>query len=400
MKILQPYYYDEFKCVGDKCRNTCCEGWNIWIDKESFKKYKNEDDEFGKYLNSKMEINDQSEDDTDYGEFMLDIEGRCSLLNEKNLCKLYINKGEEYLCRTCTVFPRTADQFTEDYVERNLELSCPVVAGYLVENNISLEFVVKEDELTDLDEKIITEWYDGIKERDDLYLKSRNMLIKTAKAKEISIEKRLIFMKMIQSKIQSVLDEEEYLKGFDILKEAEDAIKSNLNIVDFKIEENKNTLQKYNMILNILNLILEEEFYMNEKLSDFIRILVEFITDRCNFKKEYLERKEREFSSYFNDKEYILENYIVYDIYKRYMASIEDVDTDKVLNILIISYSIMKAMLISIWDTNKDLNDNDIIDVLSLYEKYIQESFVRDSIEEFLNEVEYDTLEKLKIMIL
>lgn len=40
MKILKPFYYDDFKCIADKCIDSCCIGWRISIDKESYKNTK------------------------------------------------------------------------------------------------------------------------------------------------------------------------------------------------------------------------------------------------------------------------------------------------------------------------------------------------------------------------
>ena len=32
--------YDKFKCTADKCKFTCCEGWDINIDQNTFSKWK------------------------------------------------------------------------------------------------------------------------------------------------------------------------------------------------------------------------------------------------------------------------------------------------------------------------------------------------------------------------
>ena len=33
-------FYDDFKCIASKCSDSCCEGWDVYIDKESVKKYR------------------------------------------------------------------------------------------------------------------------------------------------------------------------------------------------------------------------------------------------------------------------------------------------------------------------------------------------------------------------
>ena len=41
MKIVKPNYFDEFYCLADKCKNTCCKNWEIEIDSKSLLKYSN-----------------------------------------------------------------------------------------------------------------------------------------------------------------------------------------------------------------------------------------------------------------------------------------------------------------------------------------------------------------------
>lgn len=45
-KILKVSSYDKFKCKADKCKFTCCEGWDISIDSDTYNKWKSENSEF------------------------------------------------------------------------------------------------------------------------------------------------------------------------------------------------------------------------------------------------------------------------------------------------------------------------------------------------------------------
>ena len=36
-----PDYYKKFRCIADKCPDTCCSDWQIVIDDESLEKYRN-----------------------------------------------------------------------------------------------------------------------------------------------------------------------------------------------------------------------------------------------------------------------------------------------------------------------------------------------------------------------
>ena len=135
MIYTRPDYFNEFKCTADKCKDTCCAGWQIVIDEESIEKYKKIK---GDYIWNVMTNVDWEE-----GCFRQDKEKRCAFLNKKNLCDLYINAGEDSLCKTCREYPRHTEEF-EDVREVTLSVSCPEVARILMERIAPVHFVTEE----------------------------------------------------------------------------------------------------------------------------------------------------------------------------------------------------------------------------------------------------------------
>lgn len=135
MIYTRPDYFHEFKCIADKCPDTCCAGWQIVIDDVSLEKYKNLK---GDYIWKVMACVDWEE-----GCFRQDNEKRCAFLNADNLCDLYKNAGEESLCKTCREYPRHTEEF-EGVREVTLSVSCPVVARLLMERMTPVNFVTEE----------------------------------------------------------------------------------------------------------------------------------------------------------------------------------------------------------------------------------------------------------------
>lgn len=41
--ILKIKEYDKFKCTADKCKFTCCTGWDINVDTETYNKWREND---------------------------------------------------------------------------------------------------------------------------------------------------------------------------------------------------------------------------------------------------------------------------------------------------------------------------------------------------------------------
>ena len=50
MELIKPSYYDEFHCIASACRDSCCIGWEIDIDRESLERYKQVDGPLGERL--------------------------------------------------------------------------------------------------------------------------------------------------------------------------------------------------------------------------------------------------------------------------------------------------------------------------------------------------------------
>lgn len=55
MKLIAPDYYPQFRCIADKCRHSCCIGWEIDIDTDTREKYRRVPGEFGARLNAAIE---------------------------------------------------------------------------------------------------------------------------------------------------------------------------------------------------------------------------------------------------------------------------------------------------------------------------------------------------------
>ncbi len=98
MILRMPTYCKDFKCTADKCSDNCCIGWEIDIDPFTAEYYKSIVGAFGNRLKK----------DISFGEtcsFKMKGE-RCAFLNEKNLCDIIINLGENSLCQICRDHPR------------------------------------------------------------------------------------------------------------------------------------------------------------------------------------------------------------------------------------------------------------------------------------------------------
>ena len=139
MKNTYPSYFNEFRCIADKCPDTCCAGWEVVLDEKSRENYLAADGEIGQKLRSVIAV------DSDGDTVFTSCNGRCPFLMQNNLCELYIKLGESSLCKTCAFFPRFVTDFGSRK-ETGLSLSCPEVARIVMSKTEPVTFYTVEEE--------------------------------------------------------------------------------------------------------------------------------------------------------------------------------------------------------------------------------------------------------------
>ena len=103
IKLRQPKLGDSFACIGQKCKMTCCKGWKVGLNKQSYDLYRQSPAIRGNVVKASKVV---SRNKDSYGEMKLKADGSCSMLDEKGLCEVYKQLGETALSKTCNTFPR------------------------------------------------------------------------------------------------------------------------------------------------------------------------------------------------------------------------------------------------------------------------------------------------------
>lgn len=141
MKIIAPDYYREFRCIADKCRHSCCIGWEIDIDPDTRAEYRRVAGAFGTRLNECIE-------DGEVSCFRLGADERCPMLNANGLCDLITELGEDMLCQICADHPRYRSFFT-GRTEIGLGMCCEAAARIILTRNTPVQLVTLEDDGVD-----------------------------------------------------------------------------------------------------------------------------------------------------------------------------------------------------------------------------------------------------------
>ena len=145
MVYVTPDYYNEFQCIASRCKHSCCIGWEIDIDEETYEQYSGMEGPLGHELKKHI-----STEETPH--FVLGKDERCPFLNEENLCRLILEAGEECLCEICAEHPRFY-HFLPGRTEVGLGLCCEEAGRLLLSWDCGVSLLEYDDGVDDGDEE-------------------------------------------------------------------------------------------------------------------------------------------------------------------------------------------------------------------------------------------------------
>lgn len=139
MLSIFPKFYKNFLCKADKCKHSCCKGWEIDIDEETAGKYLAMTGELGAEIRQNIGKNEDS-----YF-FKLTEDECCPFLQKNGLCKIILNIGEENICEICTMHPRFFTML-DDVELCGVGLSCEKTCELLLGDEKDLVFYIEDTE--------------------------------------------------------------------------------------------------------------------------------------------------------------------------------------------------------------------------------------------------------------
>ena len=148
MKLYAPKYYEKFNCIADKCRHSCCVGWEIDIDEDTARKYAALTNDYGKEI-------EKSIDRDEIPHFRLCEGERCPHLAPSGLCRIICELGEGFLCDICREHPRFYND-TSRGKEVGLGMACEEACRIILSSDeykdlIEIGEVTGEEQLFDFD---------------------------------------------------------------------------------------------------------------------------------------------------------------------------------------------------------------------------------------------------------
>lgn len=198
---LIPVYYQNFHCLAQACRDSCCVNWSITFDKKDYLRLRRLDappalkERLEQGVRRRKKI---SHDGTLYGEFDLKSNsGRCPFLDDDSLCAIQRACGHDALPRVCTTYPRNI-HYTPAAREYTLSPSCEGVLQQLWDLPEGVEFV--EDPLPKAEQRNM-----NITPGENLmlcYAPLRGLFIDILQNRELSLTERMLCLGMTVQRLQ------------------------------------------------------------------------------------------------------------------------------------------------------------------------------------------------------
>jgi lysine-N-methylase len=130
---IRPTYADRFRCIGSACEDTCCQGWNVPIDRPAWEKYRDlpegplPDLIRASLLRKPETAAEPGAAKPVFAIIRMNAANECPMLTADHLCRVQAELGESLLSHACATFPRYVHSLGS-VEEKALTLSCPEAA--------------------------------------------------------------------------------------------------------------------------------------------------------------------------------------------------------------------------------------------------------------------------------
>lgn len=395
-------YLKDFRCIGGECEDSCCVGWDIDIDKATFRQYfKVQDQEMKKMFQKNVHNNENSiSSEIDYGRVKLAEGKRCPFLDCKNYCVIHSKLGEDYLSNVCSSFPRIVNKIDGCY-EMSLDVSCPEAARILLGQQDGIELV---DNKETLGKHIISSEIDTsskqFKESPVKYFKEiREQSINIIKNRKLDLNKRLHILGEFINRLEDEFQEnpnnvQKFIREYDINKVQDENESNDLNYilqVDF--------FKKLIGFLKVEKQVESELFKKHTK-----EIVDAFKLEEGKELSENLEIYKKAFESYnencMNKYEYIFENYLVNFMYNNMFPFTESEEMFDGYIMLLTRYSFIKFYLVGKYLNSEEESKDNITEFIQVFSKVIghHKTYLVDVLR-FLKGREFDNMEFAKMFL-
>lgn len=405
-KILQPEYMKKFQCLGTNCEDTCCAGWRIGIDKDTYKKYREcPNKELRKRLKACVSRVRTDPSDVNYAKIRLNEDGVCPLLDEDILCSLQRQLGEEYLSLVCATYPRVTNLIS-GVAETALSVSCPEAARIVLLNPelMAFEEGVEDTKIRNVHACVI-ETNNGMFSHPALryFWDLRIFIIALLQNRNYKLWQRLVILGLFCRSLEQHVHEGnsqdipkliatylEYLETGNLLEElnaipTEYTLQMKLmkEVADYRID-NGMSKRYFNCFAQFLEGIQYTADNTVEQIGQY-----------------YTEAYSKYYQPYMEKHEYILENYLVNDAFTSIFPFMGQQSIFDNYVMFVVKYSMIKMLLIGMSGLHKDkFSAEHVIILIQSFAKMISHNVAfLQNISQLLKSSNFNTMPYMAILV-
>lgn len=373
-----PEYLQKFRCIGPDCEDTCCFGWGIQIDKDTYKKYKECKSVLKQDFTQKVLRRNTEATDCDYARIKLKNDGICPFLDETRLCKIQSLHGEEFLSVTCATYPRMS-HIVDNVLEKSATLSCPEAARLCLLNPDGINFVESEEDLCIKNSKgrVLNTASPIYQDKPEKYFWDlRAFSIQVIKCRDFELWERLLILGLFFDEVQKSVDKGDIGGIPQIIESYQDMIIN--NVFDNVLSEFESQTEIQMKLLMKMN---NKEIFSEITQKRYLECLDDFFygagLDKALSDTEssmfYRDAYTNFYKPFFANKSYILENYLVNYMFKNLFPFISGKGLFENYVILALHYSIIKMNLIGMAGFYKhDFNEMHVIKLIQSFSKVLE----------------------------
>lgn len=378
VKKLVPRYMSQFSCTGSECEDTCCAGWHVTIDRKTYKKYqKISIPSLKKEVERSILRNKVDPSDTNYAYIKMDHNIACPFMDGDKLCSIQKNLGENMLSTTCTQYPRT-NNLVHGVIETSATASCPEIARIALLNPGGIEFdEVEEESDLHLMSKVVSK--DSLNPLDGLFWNIRIFTISLLQNRAYDLADRMILLGLFCDEVDVHIQH----KNTSAILSTIESFQKGIETRQYDQELNVKTINIVSQIKLLIEIFL---MHSGDNMANrFLECLADFdeglgMTENKDVTMEeiaiqYNQLYETKYKPYMEEKEYILENYLVNIVFSstfpRWDKPLFDSYTD-----LVSRYSLIKTLLIGVSGAYRELVDSLTIKVIQTFSRKIDHNKV------------------------
>ena len=357
--FLTPDYMINFKCIGKDCMDSCCTGWNIEIDKETYKNYINSSEKKINSISKKYIVKNSSEANLSYAK-VKNKNQSCPFLADNKSCEAYNILGKENLSIGCSTYPRVVKKLGNFRFIAG-ELSCPEISKLcLSKPDIKLN-KLKKNELKNIFNSNKIHTYDIPQDLPDKIRDFFEMVFIKLSNKETffkNLEEIILYFYNINNKFNFFYKSNSFLLEKEKLKESNLLMQSNFLPKMFF----KKNLANHSRFLRICIEAAEKSKYFELTENDFKII--------------YINNYKNKFNEFIKNYSYVYKNFFLNEFIKNIECFQLSTDIfDNFIREVLFKINISNFLITCLtFKENKRITLNNYIEVISAISKSTQNS--------------------------